>query len=86
MKRIEIQNFNTKKFIYLSENVNEFKAVYNELIYFKKGVKYTMKLVSNLINNQYYINYLLMEDFNINLISIEDFSYGKKTYKNLESA
>ena len=90
MKSISIQeyNYNLRKleFLFLSENDKEFRLVQNDLIYFKKGVKYKMKLVFNLFGDDCVMAFLDIKDYNSSLISIGDFSYGKKTYKNVETA
>ena len=80
-----MDNTGTLRFLFLSENDNDYREVINDLIYFKKGVKYKMKLISKIFGNNYIRSSLTMKDYNINLLYVEDFSYGKKSYKNLDS-
>ena len=66
--------------MYLSENGNDYKQVFGEFIFFKKNSNYLIKLVFIKNGNMYYINSLSITNFESDLVKIEDFSIGPKSY------
>lgn len=77
----KIKNFKIEDdYRYISEEEGEYKLLKNELIYFQKNVNYLIKLEFFGYENQYYMREFTMEDFDSNLIQIDNLSLGLKIY------